>query len=479
MSDFTSALAWFTAAPKEWIKSGQKSLNALGLWIWETVQGDFSENQSVGQIATGTVISMIPVVDQICDVRDLVANCRNIHKDSNNIGAWVALCLTLIGLFPTLGSFAKGGLKVAFLYLRKAVHGGAGKAIGKIDPGTMIKIIYMLQRFLDQPVVRKTLAALKIYNPYKYLAEQLRQLMGKINVNALLKQFDKLLDATKKLLNKAADWGPQSIKQPIKDLLALLSDVRKQANTMLGKALDPLTQILGQLARRLEKEGTNAHTAYADSIAKHSHKAHLMGEADLMHKHKPDWVDLGKVPQYKQLDKLTKEHKDAIIAGWPGFDKPPLKDKFKTFDNSMNAVEILPGEKLYRVLAPNSNDNSICWMREAEFKALKSKADWRRCFAVWKDWNANGEYVVYTVPPGQTLKVWEGRAATQIHEADKTISLEGGAVQIVLNPADLQRHSVGKRQATGWGYTDPEVARDIDKFLGLPKLSTNWYGDKK
>lgn len=475
MNDFTNALAWFTSAPKEWLESGQKSLQALGQWIWETIQGDFNENQSVSQIATGTVLSMIPVVDQICDVRDLVANCKNIHKDTNNVGAWVALCLTLVGLFPTLGSFAKGGLKVAFLYLRKAMHSGAGKAIGKIDPATMTKMLYVLQRFLDQPAVRKTLAALKIYNPHKYLAEQLRLLIGKINVKALLEQFDKLLDATKKLLNKAADWGPQSIKQPIKDVLTLLDDVRKKANTMLGKALNPLTQSMEQLAVRLEKEGSNAHTAYADAIATHSHKASVLND---MHKHKPTWVDVSAPKKYKQLDGLTKEHRDAIKKGWPGFDKPPLKGKYDTFDDSMVAVEINPGERLYRVLAPNSNDNSICWMREAEFNALKNKDEWRRRFAVWKEWNENGEYIVYTVPPGQTLKVWEGRAATQVHEIDKDLTLEGGGMQIVLNPADLQRASVSQRKATGWGYTDPGIPGDIDQFLGLPKLETNWYGDK-
>ena len=39
--------------------------------------------------------------------------------------------------------------------------------------------------------------------------------------------------------------------------------------------------------------------------------------------------------------------------------------------------------------------------------ALKSKSQWRRRFAVWKSWNENGEYVVYTVRR-TTMKVWEG-----------------------------------------------------------------------
>lgn len=484
MNDFTNALAWFTSAPKEWIESGQKSLQALGQWIWETIQGDFNENQSVSQIATGTVLSMIPVVDQICDVRDLVANCKNIHKDTNNVGAWVALCLTLVGLFPTLGSFAKGGLKVAFLYLRKAGFAATGKVLGKIDPKMLDMAIGGIKKFLDMPATRKTLAALKIYNPYKYLSGILRDVMAKINARSLLAQFDALLDATKSLLEKASKWGPESIKKPIKDTIDLLMDVRKKANTMLAQALKPLNDMLDHLARRLEIEGDNAFRAHSGAMARHTYKGvDEATEAALIRKHRPSWADVGKkYEKYKQLERLAPEHQAAIKAGWPGFDSGPLKGKFDTFDKSMKAVEIPEGETLYRVLDPKSSDNSICWMREAEFKALKSKADWRKRFAVWKNWNGNGEYVTYTVPAGSKLKVWEGRAATQVSKVDSAVSLEGGGIQIVLNPADLKKESLGKRQATNWGYTDPDLPSDIDRYgeqVGLPKLTHNWYEPAK
>ena len=121
-------------------------------------------------------------------------------------------------------------------------------------------------------------------------------------------------------------------------------------------------------------------------------------------------------------------------------------------------------------------------MREAEFKALKNKADWRKRFAVWKNWNGNGEYVTYTIPPGSKLKVWEGCAATQISRVDKAVSLEGGGIQIVLNPAELQKEYLGKRQATHWGYTDPDLPGDVDIYgdkVGLPKLTHNWAESKK
>ena len=118
--DFARALAFFTPPPDSWVYSGQRKIEAAGQWIWETLQGDFNTGQTTGQVVTGTVISMIPFVDQLCDIRDLVANCKKINEDDSDTWAWVALCLTLIGCFPVLGSLCKGGFKVLFLYLRKS-----------------------------------------------------------------------------------------------------------------------------------------------------------------------------------------------------------------------------------------------------------------------------------------------------------------------------------------------------------------------
>ena len=102
--ELENALAWYGSAPARWMESAKEDLSAAAEWLWEVIQGDFAEEQSTAQIATGTVISMIPFVDQLCDVRDVVANCRKINEDSSNKWAWVGLSLTLVGLFPVLGS---------------------------------------------------------------------------------------------------------------------------------------------------------------------------------------------------------------------------------------------------------------------------------------------------------------------------------------------------------------------------------------
>lgn len=137
----------------------------------------------------------------------------------------------------------------------------------------------------------------------------------------------------------------------------------------------------------------------------------------------------------------------------------------------MIPTTIPPGEKLSCVIAPNSLDNSICWMREAEFKKLRSKDDWRRKFAVWSSWNRNGEYVTYVVPPGKGLNVWEGVTASQAMKNNPNITLEGGAIQLVINPDDLQISMIGKRQPTNWGYDDYGTTSSL---IGVPTLTNNW-----
>lgn len=481
--NFEKALAFFTPPPDSWVCSGQRKIEAAGQWIWETLQGDFNTGQTTGQVVTGTVISMIPFVDQLCDIRDLVANCKKINEDDSDTWAWVALCLTLIGCFPVLGSLCKGGFKVLFLYLRKSHLDQLN------NPGQLYRAlegaIGLLNDFLNMPATRSALKYLKIYNPYRFLEEKLRGVIDSLDVFDLLSVFDELLSVTKKLLDKVTAWGPASLKQPVAALWNMLLTVRRNADRMLGKALAPLADLLEKLANRLRVEGDNAYRAHVGT------NVHLYGgeraakEVEMIKREKPDWVDVGRKQRtYPALDKLSPDLEKFINKGWPDIRslasrKTPLDGKFGTFDNSMAAVEIPSGEMIYRVIDPNSSDNSICWMRKAEFEKLTSKSDWRKNFAVWKSWNENGEYVVYTVPPGQPLKVWEGRAATQINENAKEYSLEGGAVQIVLDPSQLKKEFTGERRKTRWGYGD--VGSDpVSPYLGLPKLENknNWYEPK-
>ncbi|WP_075175638.1 hypothetical protein [Acinetobacter indicus] len=107
-------------------------------------------------------------------------------------------------------------------------------------------------------------------------------------------------------------------------------------------------------------------------------------------------------------------------------------------------------------------------MRKSEFGKLKSREDWSDKFAVWASWNANGEYLEYTVPKGKKLYAWEGPAASQ--ELGE-FYLKGGGIQIVLHPDHLIPSGLSKRKLTGWGYgTDTEIGNF--SMVGVPTLQT-------
>lgn len=478
--ELQNALAFYQPPPQSWYDELADKAKAAGEWLWETLQGDFNEKQTTGQIVTGTVISMIPLVDQVCDVRDLIANCKKIKENDSEIWPWVCLGLTLVGCFPTLGSLVKGSAKVMFLSVRKAHFNELSKAgnYSRLLDGS----ITQLNRFLDTPAVRDTLRTLRIYNPYHFLAGKVDGLKSMLSTSELLAVMDKLMKVTRSLFDTVTNWGPVSLQRPVAALWETLVSVRNKANTMLAKALQPLNDILEHLANRLRVEGDNAFRAHVGSNTHLYGGARASEELAYFKREKPEWVDVGnKEKAYPALTRF--ENRGAITDGWPDISKtsknPALKGKFDTFDDSMRAVEVPPGTVLYRVVDPSSSDNNICWMRKAEFDKLTSKSDWRRRFAVWKSWNENGEYVTYTIPPGQPMKVWEGRAGTQININAPEYSLEGGAVQIVLDPSQLKKGYTGPRQKTGWGYGDAENDPTYP-YLGLPKLENthNWYEPK-
>jgi malonyl CoA-acyl carrier protein transacylase len=454
--EFENALAWICSAPSEWIESGRKNLAAGAEWIWEVLQGDFNENASTAQVVTGTVISMIPFVDQICDVRDLVANCKSIKEEPDNSLRWVSLVLTLIGLFPALGSLFKGCFKVMFASMRKigGVSGVTPRIALQLD-----EAVAQLNRFLDRPEVVKTLKALKWDNPYKILATNLRALAAKLNTGALLSAFNEARNAAESLISLVKKWGSSAMANKAEQLIETIAAVHRKADRKLAEAVKPVQDYLTQLAQRLDIDADMAHRAYLNTANPHAFKK--LSEAEEMAaigKAKPGWVDTTGMEAYPALGKAP-----PAQPGWPS------TSAYDTF-HIMHPVTIPPGTKLYRIVDPKSKDNSICWMTEAEFRKLKSKDDWRRRFAVWANWNSNGEFITYTVPPGPGLKVWEGVTASQKMKSTSYV-LEGGAVQLVVDPSHLGKVHISPRQKTGWGYDELGTTNNL---VGVPVQMNNW-----
>ncbi|MCH7336794.1 hypothetical protein [Acinetobacter sp. NIPH 2699] len=495
MSDFlpskqelTNALAWFTAPVNDAIKKGKETAADIAEWLWVVLQGDFAEDQSTAQIVTGTVISMIPFVDQICDVRDLCANSVKIKEDSNNPWAWVGLILTLIGLFPVLGSLFKGIFKVILAPIRRFMLKPATKGL-KFTGGNIYKLaepaietgITELNKFLARPAVKNAIKKAKITNIYKAIANKIREVKALVSKQSLLKVFDQLVGHLRDTVKFIEKYASKAVGTKAKQMLQSVVDVRNLANQKLGEFLKPVQDFLEKLAVRIEKESDQAFKATTNVRNVTQFRRLDDGEElEAFRKQKPDWVR--KIPENRRLPfpQAKKDPKTASTPLHPSLGnvqsalknpklKHPLKGKYDTFAQGMIKAEVFgEGEVLIRVLAPGSFDNSICWMRKSEFEKLKSREEWRDKFAVWASWNANGEYLEYTVPKGKKLYAWEGPAASQ--ELGE-FYLKGGGIQIVLDPNDLVASGLSKRKLTGWGYgTDTEIG-DFS-MVGVPTLQT-------
>jgi hypothetical protein len=481
--DFENALAWFKAAPPRWINSAKSDLSAAAEWILNVLEGDFSQEQSVAQAVTGTIISMIPLVDQICDVRDIVANCKKLKQDASNKWHWFALVLCLIGLFPSLGSLVKGSFKVLFAYGRKGVFSVSRAALdADIWKATIPFVeagVRKLNDFLARPAVRKTLAMLKIDNPYKFLADQLRKLSGTVSVRTLTQAFDVAIGALKSLLKMVQRWGTEAMKTRAGQMLEDVNGIRKVADEKIGEVVKPIQDWLNRLAQRLDVEWRVKYRADVNVPNPHgSVRMSLDAEIEQIKAAPPEWIKIAENGEFPPLeDAPLVPHGHADISGDA---VGPLENAYKTFSDIKSDI-LPPGTVIYRVLAPKSLDNSICWMTKAEFDKLRSKGAWRDRFAVWMNWNVNGEFLTYTVPPGHGLPVWRGKAASQqlkdqtgkiiAAKAGKSYWLEGGAEQIVVNPSDLKKEFASARSPTGWGYDEDGLQANL---IGVPILETNW-----
>ncbi len=481
-------------------------------WLWESVQGDFNDNRSTGQIAFDAAISIIPVVDQVCDVRDIIANCRGIatsDEKDDNTWKWVALVLTLIGLFPSLGSIVKGVLKIFFVFARRY---GLDKLIKATDDAMTWVITFLRKR-----EVQKLLRELKVDEVFKWLVDQVKIVKGKVNTGELLRAFDKGISVMKGLLGKVA--GLPVVGSRAKAAIEMVEKVRKMADAQIGKALEPVQRILDTIIHRLEMESLVQRSGILDAKNVHfrgtlpeARAVTLMKEADPP----PAWLSKGRDGEWSELNpKLVKPKVDAAVSeGWPR----PTDQNIKSF-HKMSHVEIKGPAKLYRVTSPGNGAMGDCWVPEDVWKKIMGspdpKAAWRKYLAVWPDWNPNGQFVVLEVPAGQTLKAWRGPAASQAKKVLPNNHLEGGWDQVVvkveggqydttryfmrggghgetLHPPGLSREewmklSESKRGAytpirerinhpnvkgpldTGWGATDfdPQLR---DAKIGLPAL---------
>jgi len=195
-------------------------------WVWGALQGDFNEDPTVGQIIANAAITAIPLVDQVADARDLVANLKLLiwEKRYTETSVWLGLFFTLIGLIPTLGSLLKGVLKL--------VYYGAN-----LDD--VFKFFNALAKG-NASAWLKQLRAGELRNYANDAAQMLKQM------------FDSIIDT----LNEAQSYLPRwstDLYRKISNLIAEMKIIRGKIDEMFGIITRDLENKLDEMLKKQQK----------------------------------------------------------------------------------------------------------------------------------------------------------------------------------------------------------------------------------
>lgn len=408
----------------------------LGEWIWGALQGDFNAERTVGQIGFDMVVSLIPVVDTVCDLRDLCANIRAYRKDPGNKITLFFIATTAIGFFPEIGTVVKSALRVVWIYLKPLVkHADDITNIGKLTTAAtracdaaLPKITEYLQH--DRVVQWATKG--KLPDMYQFISKTIRETSDKLNPAMLGRLMNEKLNELKALLEKIRWIVPGTIRAPIEDLLKWIDTRGRAMSSAIQGFVQPVRTVLKVLAKRLDDHAWQVQTYRTNRgwIAPISEA----GSAKLINAKPPKWVtkNAGAMP-HPPTD-MSNAEIEALLKKHP--DHPRLERwMVETFSDikPVQADVIRGPAKLYRIVDPSNEGGGIFWMSEMEFRSIKSRDEWRARCAVKPEWNQNGWVVEYEVKAGETLPVWRGPAASQ--ELNGTnYYLEGGGEQIVFLP---------------------------------------------
>ena len=435
----------------------------IGEWIWGALQGDFNPERTNGQIGFDMGVSLVPVVDTILDLRDLVANIRLYRKDPDNKVTMFLIATTAIGFIPEIGTVAKSGLRLVWVYLKLLIkHADDFTNVSKLVALTNRACDLALPRlteYLQHNQIAKWATREKIPDVYKFISKKIIEVAASISPSALKGLINEKCDALKELLKKIRLIVPTGIRALVDDNLKMLDEFRKAVSECVDDYAQPVRTVLKVVAKRLDDQAWRVEIYRTNRgwIAPISESS----SAKLVNAQPPAWVKPITGPLDYPPIKLIDIAAQKLMKQYPNH--PALSpDNISTFSargKGMLPDNIIGPQKLYRIIDPSNEGAGIFWISEAEFKAIKDREEWRSRFAVKPEWNQNGWVVEYNVLPGETLAVWRGPAASQKLEGTNYF-LQGGGEQIVFFPTKRdEMHTVMPR-------VDHETGADIRDYAG-------------
>lgn len=416
-------------------------------WVWEALQGDFNPNRTVGQIGFDTAVCLVPGVDTIMDVRDLIANIIAIARAPASGMAWFSLVLTLVGFIPELGSVAKGVVKIVFIRLRPLLKSAdeltqASVMVKHLDTAFDAALSDIVA-YLRHPKVQEFLTKAGVPDVVKWVGQSVSKAANAVNPGQLKAFFDSKAKSVQSILEYLRPLLPASAGAKIKEVMDGILTVQRGFASMVDAYMAPLRAMMLRMATRLDELHWVAYTQQMNKgwIAPLSEA----GARRLVAKHQPAWVKTTKPLLFEQLEprifREQAEYKVGIAHG-----APEISDiEIRSFAAGTRARPLHDGETLYRVVDPTSGSLSTCWITEAVWQRInanpnKAREVWRSQLAVKPHWNQNGTYVKFTYNKARDgeITVWEGPTAMQfVSDTSRHIQdgyLEGGLNQVVWHP---------------------------------------------
>lgn len=410
----------------------------LGEWIWGALQGDFNAERSSGQIGFDMVVSLIPIVDTLCDVRDLCANIRQYRKDPTNKITLFFIATTVVGFIPELGTVVKSVLRLVWVYMKPLVkHADDITNASKLTAAAQRacdSALPKISEYLQHSRVAKWATNGKLPNAYKFVANTILEASGKVDSAKLSLLLNNKLDDLNALLKRIRPIVPRLIREHLDEVLTFIETKRLSMSKAVEEFAQPARTVLRVVAKELDDHAWTVQLLRNNqaSIAPIS----VSGSAKLI-KAKP--LEYVKKISGPLKHPATDPDSSKVIALMKANPAHPQLDRsvIETFAQTGGGIrpDVIKGPaKLFRIIDPSNEAAGMFWISEATFKSLTSREQWRSLLAVKPHWNGNGEGVIYQLQAGETLKVWRGPAASQ--ELDLTDSyLEGGGEQIVFFPS--------------------------------------------
>jgi hypothetical protein len=397
-----------------------------GDWLWGMVRGAFNEKQTTSQIIVDAVIGMIPVVGDVTAVRDLIAvsigMSQSEHKRNDKM-QWVLLVVLLFALIPVFGGVIKGVGRLLLKLGAEAAHNHV--------------VIEEIVRFLNRVGHGNQMKWFKELDFTKYQS----QIIGKFN--ALM---DKLIEAMRAIQHKLGWFIPKSMADAIHAWIARFQYLKAMGDKMIPEAIKDLNLRLKKVQQAIYKGELHTASAGTKTTTRET-EGRLLEHSSHVRKRPPSVHPSNTVADYKHVE------------GWPrldGYFETGKNGKRKyvnieAFSGPMRAVELKPGDVIFRVLLPAKNSKTSPWWTT---KMPRTAEEWREFLAVLDKFNANNFFMKYTIPHGASLKAWKGKAAEQWDAATGQF-LKGGGEQLFIEfPVHIKAELLQlSALSTGWGKT--------------------------